>query len=477
MHNVQSLLYTFYKKKKGKATSRLFEMKMFDALITPERLEVCRADRTATREKYFADAEGRIGREAVEELRSLYKIFDERMYIWLAGLWEPEIGGFYFSSSGRDTEGFLPDIESTVQALTFMETSGLTDGKKYIDAASDLMKEALTRFVKSLEDPEDGYFYHPQWGKNIITARRGRDLSWSLQLLRALDVTPDYPTATERLASADKKDNALIPGHFRSIEAFGAYLDEMLAFTDPKKKSYWVANAFQSQTVQIKAAGQEYIDLFFKKVEEKQLPSNGLWEEQVNYASVNGLMKFALIYTAFDKPIKYAVKALNSTIDAAMSDEHIVFCCQFYNPHITINNLLHNMKLSGNAEQASELRQVIINRAPEYLRISREKIRECRSADGAFSYNSSHAYSKLSQKAPVSLGLNEGDVNATGISSTGCIRNICANLELPVIPMFGREDAKLFYQLIDNAYVHEKLIPKPAWFDDAIDPEKLTDTY
>ncbi len=452
-------------------------MKDFEKLITPKRLEICRDDREATRERYFKEAEKTLGKEAVCELRNLYSIYDERMYIWLAGLWQPEIGGFYFSKSGRDTEGFLPDIESTAQALNFIETSGLTLGKSYIEAAPEAMRAALEKFVKGLQDPDDGYFYHPQWGKNIITARRGRDLSWSLGLLRKLGVKPDYLTATDRLASADKKDNILMPEHLRTLEAFEKYLDEMLAFTDPKKKSYWVANAFQSQTPQIKAAGKDYVELFFKKVGEKQLAHNGLWEPQLNYASVNGLMKLSLIYTALDGQLSYAVEALNSTIDVAMSDEHIVFCCQFYNPHVTINNILLNMKKVGNEAIAEELRRVIINRAPEYLRISKEKILMCRSADGVFSYNSAHAGSRLSQKAPVGLGLNEGDVNAAGISSTGCIRNICANLRLPLIPMFGKEDSILFYELINAAYVHKKVNPKPDWFEDAIDPNKLTETY
>ena len=77
-------------------------MKTFEEILTKERLELVRRDRYELQEKYFAEAEKTIGKEATDELRELYRIYDERYYIWIAGLWEPEIGGFYFSNSARD---------------------------------------------------------------------------------------------------------------------------------------------------------------------------------------------------------------------------------------------------------------------------------------------------------------------------------------------------------------------------------------
>lgn len=56
-----------------------------------------------------------VGKDAVQELEALYDIYDERLYIWMATLWEPEIGGFYFSLSARETEGFRPDINNCLQ--------------------------------------------------------------------------------------------------------------------------------------------------------------------------------------------------------------------------------------------------------------------------------------------------------------------------------------------------------------------------
>jgi hypothetical protein len=132
-------------------------------VITEERLEKCREARKIMREERFEAVRPVLGDEAINELRDLYNIFDENYYLWLASLYDPEIGGFYCVQSGRDTKGFLPDIESTVQALYCTEVMGLTYGKPMREAYSDKVKAALLGFVRSLQDPENGYFYHPQW--------------------------------------------------------------------------------------------------------------------------------------------------------------------------------------------------------------------------------------------------------------------------------------------------------------------------
>ena len=98
-------------------------------LITAERLAFLRENRTQKREENFKKLIPVMGRDAVDEIRNIYDMFDEKMLIWYASLYDPDIGGFYFSNSARDTEGFLPDIESTAQALNFItEISGICKG-------------------------------------------------------------------------------------------------------------------------------------------------------------------------------------------------------------------------------------------------------------------------------------------------------------------------------------------------------------
>ncbi|MBQ8583320.1 MAG: hypothetical protein IJ488_01755 [Clostridia bacterium] len=420
------------------------------------------------RQEYFKEAVTKIGKDAVAELEALYDIYDERLYIWMATLWEPEIGGFYFSTSGKETDGFLPDIESTVQILRCLQTSGLTCGKPYEEAVPPFMRAKLVNFAKSLQD-KNGYFYHPQWGKNIITPRRGRDLRWATDMLNHFGEKPYYPTPIERIN--DKKSDAL-PEWLQSLDAWKKYLDSF----DMKTKSYWSSNMLSSQTFQIKAAGEEYVDYLFKWLAENQRSDNGLWEPQVNYASVNGLMKLSIMYCQLGAELPNAERAVLSAITAALSNEKIVFCCQFYNPLECMGNVLENMTKHGTAERAEQIRRIIIERAAELLSVTREKVLLCKRSDGSFSYNP-EPRSRLSQKAPVSLGLEEGDVNGATICTNGIIKNVCKAFGIPKIPLYCKADSEIFFDMIENAVKPTKIYAKPDWFDDAINPEKLTENY
>ena len=64
-------------------------------------------------------------KETVLALGNLLDLYGDEMYRWLARLYDPKIGGFYYSNSARDYEGFLPDVESTAQALYAMGNNGL----------------------------------------------------------------------------------------------------------------------------------------------------------------------------------------------------------------------------------------------------------------------------------------------------------------------------------------------------------------
>ena len=137
-------------------------MYLHNDVITEERISFLRKNREEKREEHFKKLIPAMGEAAVDEVRKIYSMFDERMLIWYAGLWEPEIGGFYFSNSARDHEGFLPDLESTYQAVSFIATqcgfvfdtdNAITDvdGHWYCD---DCAEDNLTRC------DDCGEYYH-----------------------------------------------------------------------------------------------------------------------------------------------------------------------------------------------------------------------------------------------------------------------------------------------------------------------------
>jgi hypothetical protein len=203
-------------------------------------------------------------------------------------------------------------------------------------------------------------------------------------------------------------------------------------------------------------------------LEDAQNPENGLWEENVGYQSVDGMMKMLILYGHFDRRMPNADKAMKSAVLAALSDAPILHCPAFYNPIAAMSAIIENV----GPDDAEAMRRTVINHAEEIIRATREKILTCQRRDGSFSYNPSCG-GKFSQKAPVSLGLEEGDVNASSICSTGVTHNLCRALGIPAIPIFCEKDSEIFFDIIDNAIQSQKIYVKPRWFDGAIDPETV----
>ncbi len=264
------------------------------------------------REEEWAALEAVLGAEAADALKKHYAIFDERFYLWLADLYDPETGGFYYSNSARDTVGYLPDLESTRQALTFLDNAGMSSadgGWNY--AISDSMAKAVAEFVKGLQSREDGYFYHPQWvGLTTTISRLSRDADWAIVLLSGIynrykdeleaeglsgealtealaDYMPYWDTpgglkgslgapgasavpsskngltgnlGTSKVALVSKvvraaSDSSRWPEHLRSISAFKAYLEGL----DIANDSYTVGNELVSQENQFLTRDAEAI--------------------------------------------------------------------------------------------------------------------------------------------------------------------------------------------------------------------------
>lgn len=424
---------------------------MYDKnLVTRERLEALKPLRDKHRDAAFAEAAKVIGEEGAQMLKYLYDGYDERMYLWIAGLWEPTAGAFYFSNSGRDTEGFLPDIESTIQAMTFLDSSGLTAAK--YPKIGEVMHTPIARYAESLQD-EDGYFYHPQWGKNISVSRRGRDLGWATSAIKSYGGVAKYPTPLEK-----KADGAsLLPEHLQSIENFRAYL----ASLDLTNQSYSVGNLISAQMAQIKAAGEEFVDTVDKWYVENQNPENGTWSATVDYHATNGLMKVCLAYSQMGREIPLPEQAMESAFKVTLSDLPSGGITSFYNPWITMQMIIGNLQKYGNADKADQLRARLIANAPMMIKQTAEKIKPFKRDDGSYSYNPAGSCG-TSQGAPVSYAkMPEGDINGNCLASTGLVRNLCSTLSVKPVTFFCKEDGELFFELIENSFGAKKIYPKP----------------
>jgi len=415
---------------------------MKEGISVPEgMLAEVRTARRSARDAAFRQALPIIGKDAAGELRALYEQYDERIYRMFAELYDKESGGFYYSKSARDNEGFLPDIESTYQVLTAMTRKSLNDDdNKFKSLIPQSIKERLIRFTKRLQDPEDGYFYHPQWGKNIIAERKSRDFGWATRLLELLDAEPDYPTYKNQ----DGVGKAKLPTRFSSIEEFKRYLSG----TAIGRSFYYVGNKLDSEASEIKRAGREYVDILLRWLEEHQNPENGLWEDEICYEAVSGAKKMLYVYMAMDEKYPNINLAAESALNVILSDEQIKSISDVQNPVSFLSFVLTNRRYLKIKER-DLIREGIRDRAAKFISHTAKKLRTLRRADGSYGYwwdSSAH----LSQGANVAVkGTNEGDINAT-VMATSTPRQLCQVLGIPEIPLYTEKDAELFFWMLES---------------------------
>ena len=143
-----------------------------------------------------------VGEEIVDAFRTYYSMIDDRVVGWWANMYDPGIGGFYGTASGRDHLGYLPNIEGTGQILSHLSSSGMLDtlGGSAAKALPDIMKYQIVYYYKSLQNPTNGYFYNPQLGiAGTTTYRLGRDQGRCTSWLASFGSAPtyDHPTGVK----------------------------------------------------------------------------------------------------------------------------------------------------------------------------------------------------------------------------------------------------------------------------------------
>lgn len=381
---------------------------------------------------------------AIESLKSIY---DDNVIDYLAGLYDRQTGAFYYSCSAQETEGYLPDLESTAQILLALDTF-CEEGRNTADFLPEIFKEKLVNWVQGLEDPEDGYFYHPQWGKNIYSSRQGRDLGWARRILEKFNARAPFPTAYERLRALSEskekqgENTITVPEYLRSPEAFQRWLQKLPWQDNP----YSAGNAINAACGQINAAG--YAKLAAEYLDSIQNPLTGLWGDGVNYRTVSALMKVASTYLTAGTGMRHIKEALQSCIAAACSNEltldtQITF---IYNPWCAVNSLRELLHAEGEVPEWFD--EMLYENAAEMIRRTKEKLQVYKKADGGFSYMPDHS-SATSQGVKASLGVAEGDVNATTIAVNGVLRNLNLCLGLKHHPPYNEEDVKRFVRLLE----------------------------
>lgn len=463
-----------------------------------------REEREKRIEEELSDVREKLGEDGYLAMREYLTLFDERCYEWMANLYDKETGALYYSNSARDNKSgifdgkeyeLLPDLESTPRGYGWLVPTGMLEdyGNDLGKALPEWLKKKLIKWTQGMQSSEDGYFYHPQWGKDITVSRRGRDLDTATEFLKRLggDILYDTANGNKGVLGAPSviKDSggsadALRPEHLRTPEALCKYVDSF----DWEHKSYVSAHTLESQWAQIKAAGPQMIKAYKDSVDAKQeemqerlraeaecalllekpnatkeeiaaardAAENGLVEHDVKYEATNGLMKMCSTYSRIGISLNYIDKAFLSALKMVVLEEPDIdgkcanAIVNVFNPWVAINHLINNARDFGDPETEKRLRNMLIERAPELIRVTRRKVEKFHKADGSYGYCDVGVPAR-SQMAPVAIpGTDEGDVNGGTIATNGIFGHMCEAFGVRRPRFYFGEDFKKFMAIINK---------------------------
>lgn len=260
------------------------------------------------------------------------------------------------------------------------------------------------------------------------------------------------PTANERLRAAkeaegDKKTEILsaMPEFLHSEAAFREYMNSF----DWENNAYWCGNTISAQGSQIINAG--YGDIAIEILNSHQRPDTGVWGAATGYEAINGILKISSFYGRARAVIPNAHNVARTAMACICSDEKCSTVCYQFNAWFSVWNAIANLRRYGNdndKKHADEIYLDLLRMAPDGLRASKQKALTFKKVDGAFSYCPG-CTCPTSQGAPVTPGkINEADVNATILCTTGLVGKIFGALELEAFmpPIHGAERYTAFLE-------------------------------
>lgn len=432
---------------------------------------------------------------------------------WLANLYDSEQGGFYYSASARDYEGFLPDMESTAQALSYLASSkAVTDINK--DFPNDL-KIKIVDFFISRQSESDGYFYHPQWPigtDKLQSDRYGRDLGSATTWIARLTVDRDgdgveekqYPkvctpngykcrehdlnggvcasviatafdaslrssvssavsqvldTTVRTTSSASSKPD------FTSAQSFLAWLESANADikTDPDTASHYI-NAWSSEIIARGYADVllDYLDRIQQEVYEEQTERgdkpSGLWSYDATSSLGMAIHKYMSAYynsSVCGRELKYYKEAISTCIDIMLIDISDSALNILMNNYIGVTHILTNVR-KYNPDDLPELCEMIRARGVEIINIARANLETHALENGTFAYDNGRSLVNL-YGVTVSRGEIEADVN--GLQMIVNFYNSIFNLfNLPSVSLCSTDDGDSF---VETIYSLEPIDKKP----------------
>lgn len=465
-------------------------------LYTNEEIAAVRAEDAKQKELCWQNlineaGGGEAGAAIADAFKQLYTLYEPALATWYAGLYDPELGAFYSTESGRDYESFGPDLECTAQTLVFITQSGLIGKTPLSEAIPKPMQDKLVHFAKSCQH-ENGFFYHKHWNyddQDLAISRRGRDLGWAVRILEYFGAFPTYDTPNGRKGDGiDADGNPIAPsqaaksnssgkeqaaGSAKPSPKYASYLEnkdtflQYLGEMDFKNRSYHFGNQLNATLGQINArakalleegAGYDLRELLLDYLDERINPETGYWSEVANMAGSNGLFKTIAVYNTYGRLYPACEAAADSVLESIMGDEiDEGNCCSIFNLWSAVCFIKNNVKKFA----PEELRERLLEKVNGVLRekgaaaILNTYKKVLPYKKGAAFNHRYHGNGGTQQGLytgmPAILGdFDEGNVDASGICSTGLTRVMFEAFGCTRVPLLGKADWMEFLNVINS---------------------------
>ena len=429
----------------------------------------------------------------VDALKKLYSMFTSDLVRWYANLYDPGTGAYYCTTSGKENEGFLPDLESSRQAIGFLSASGLLEkyGNDYKNYFTDEMKKKLTYFIKGMQRP-NGYFYNylkTEDEINEAVPKRGRDLTWCTSFLRDFGEMPTYDTPNGMKGNGIDKDGKPVsdfapkavesakeapaaatnyPEYLENKDTMIAYLDENVKIVE---KTYSAGNhlnatysQYMARDVAMGWVGTDrsltrgLIDWLNEKID----PETGYWAHDKTFNGTNGFFKVITVYNSWGYPYPTIEKAIDSILDGILGDQPTKDnVCEVFNLWSALisakANVLYCYPEESRAELLAKIDKTMKERGPEAILNTYKKQSGYQTSDGAFCHHVGRIPDTgrcfMHQgRIPTGLWIPEGDVDAIAKASTGITSNIFAAYGFKnAVPIFSDKDFQLYRSILENA--------------------------
>ena len=447
-----------------------------------------------------------LSNQIINSLKNLKAIYGDpqKTVAWLANLYDPETGGFYFSNSARNNLGYLPDLESTAQALGIVESILIGYEGTLIDFFGEDITSKFVSFAKDMQASDNGYFYHPQWSRELTdeqSLRRERDLLNALEILDSFGALPKYDTPNGRLGEMDVvsvsaltyplnrsmtlsvskmvssivSNDIFVPGYLRSKADFEAYLSGLDILGNTSK----VCDTLISQMEQIvavdKQLGESGADYSLSEIcaqwlNENQNKANALWQKrgvEITSESVRNAQKIVKIYNRLNINIPRPSLLIKTIVDYTKTiDGNFEDISEMSDVWILLSSVATN--LNNNTYEGSTVIHSLYVNIPYLLDFTLNNLAQFSKSDGSFS-SARTASPSESHGMPIALGnCDEGDINATIVATKNLWLSIFNVLGMGSVPLFSTSERMVFHETLLDMGV---IIKNEIVFADPIDFE------